>query len=209
MNAMLSSALTAPIEALLNAVLAQDPAARRQLQALSGKAVSLECRTVLPCTLTLVVEENSLSLRSVYEAEPDAAISATAAALARLATSGGQTDALFSPDIALSGDTHVIQALHRIISGLEIDWEAHFASVFGDVFSHQMGQWARSSHQWSQQAIETLRLDIEEYLHEEAAILPNRHEFAHFSTQVDELKLAVDRAEARLLRLRKALQQQQ
>ena len=43
MNAMLSSALTAPIEALLNAVLAQDPAAQVQLQTLSGKALGLAC----------------------------------------------------------------------------------------------------------------------------------------------------------------------
>lgn len=206
MDAMLSSALSAPLEALVNAVLKQDPAAQQQLQSLSGKALHLECTTALPFTLTLVVEGDSLSLRSVYETTPDASITASASAFTRLAGSGGQTDALFSPDIALSGDTHLIQDLHRIISGLEIDWEEHFSRLFGDVFAHQLGQWARGSRQWGQQAAETLRLNIDEYLHEETAILPGRHEFAHFSAQVDELKLAVDRLSARVERLRKHLQ---
>lgn len=200
MNPLLSSTLTAPIETLLNAVLAQDPSTRQQLQPLAGKCVRLECTTVVPCVLYLLIEERQLALRSVYEHIPDASITATAGALSKLAT-GAQTNALFSPDIALAGDTHLIQALHRIIGALEIDWEAHVASLFGDVLSHQLGQWFSGARQWSREASTSLLQDVEEYLHEEATILPTRSELTHFSARIDEVKLAVDRSQARLQRL--------
>jgi ubiquinone biosynthesis protein UbiJ len=201
MNEMLASTLCAPIEALINAVLKQDPASALQLQAYRGKALRVECTSPIKLVATLVVEEQGISLRSVYETEPDAAISASAGSFVSLLTSDSQTGALFSPAVALSGDTQLVQALHRIIGGLEIDWEGHFASVFGDIATHQLAEFAKRARRWGKNSREAVLDDVEEYLHEEARLLPSKSEVAHFSTRIDELKLRLDRINARTQRL--------
>lgn len=201
MNQMLASALCAPIETVINAVLKQDPASALQLQPLLGKVLRVECTSPISVMAFFVVEDQGISLRSVYEAEPDAGIRASASAYAALMMSDSQTGALFSDAVALSGDTHLVQALHRIIGGLEIDWEDHFASVFGDVATHQFAEFVGRARRWGRQSREAVLDNVEEYLHEEARLLPSKSEVAHFSTRIDELKLRLDRINARTQRL--------
>lgn len=201
MNQMLTSTLCAPVEALINAVLKQDPASALQLQPHAGKALRVECRSPVALVAYLIVEQQSVSLRSVYEAEPDAGISASAGSYATLLMSDTQTGALFSPAIALSGDTHLVQALHRIIGALEIDWEGHFASVFGDIATHQLSGLVGRAKRWGRSSREAVLDNVEEYLHEEARLLPSKGEAAHLSARVDELKLRLDRITARTQRL--------
>ncbi|MDP2139900.1 MAG: SCP2 sterol-binding domain-containing protein [Gammaproteobacteria bacterium] len=207
MNPLLSSAISAPVEALLNAVLAQDPVAAKKLSRHQGRAVSVECTTPLSWQLFVLIQDGTLAIRSVYEPVPDAGICGSVGAFSRLLLSSNQTDALFSPTIQLSGDTHLIQDLHAILAGLEIDWEDHFGNIFGDIATHQLGQLFSRTHTWSTEAKETLLNDIEEYVHEEARIFPSRSEANHFSNRVDELRLAVDRMTARQERLFRKLQQ--
>lgn len=201
MSEMLASALCAPVEALINAVLKQDPASTLQLQAYRGKALRVECISPFKLVVTLVVEDQGVSLRSVYETEPDAAISASAGSYASLLMSDSQTSALFSPAVALSGDTQLVQALHRIIGGLEIDWQGHFASVFGDIATHQFSEFVGRAKRWGKRSRESVLDDLDEYLHEEARLLPSKSEVAHFSARIDELKLRLDRINARTQRL--------
>lgn len=205
MNPLLSSAITAPLEALLNAVLAQDPVAARKLQRHHGRAIGIACTSPLEWQVFILVQDDKLAIRSVYEPAPDAGIRGGAGAFSRLLLSSNQTDALFSPTIQLSGDTHLVQDLHAILVGLEIDWEEHFGNLFGDIVTHQVGQFFGHARAWGMQTRETLLDDIEEYVHEEARILPSRSEVDQFSNRVDELKLAVDRMTARQARLRAIL----
>lgn len=201
MNEMLASALSAPLEALINAVLKQDPASAVQLQSYQGKVLRVECTAPFNLVVFLVVEDQRVALRSVYESAPDAAICASAGSYASLVMSDSQTGALFSPAVALSGDTHLVQALHRIIKGLEIDWEDHFASVFGDIATYQLAELVGRARRWGTNSRETIVDDVEEYLHEEARLLPNQSEVAQFSARIDELKLRLDRINARTQRL--------
>ncbi len=201
MNALLSTSLFAPFEATLNALLKQDPASAMRLRPYLGKCLRIECTNPVAMTAYLLVEDERLSLRSIHEGDSDAAISASAGAFATLLMSRSQTDALFTPSVVLAGDTHLVQALHRIIAGLEIDWEDHFANVFGDVATHQLGEWTRRARAWAQKSRKSVVDDIEEYLHEEARILPTKSEFTQFNNRVDELKLRLDRIQAKTQRL--------
>jgi ubiquinone biosynthesis protein UbiJ len=207
MNALLISAISAPAEALLNTVIAQDPAAAAKLLPLEGKTIGLACTAPLPWEVFIQVLDNRLCIRTVYEPQPDASISANASAFTRLLLSSQQTDALFSPQISLSGDTHLIQTLHASISAMEIDWEEHVGNVFGDIPTFQLGQWLHSSRRWTRDVSAALLDDVEEYLHEEAKLLPSAAEVEHFNQRLDELKLAIDRIKARAERLRRTLEQ--
>jgi ubiquinone biosynthesis protein UbiJ len=59
----------------------------------------------------------------------------------------------------------------------------------------------RTSH-WAAENLKTLVSDLSEYLTEEARLLPTRIELDNWTVDVDELRMAVDRIEARLRRLR-------
>lgn len=201
MNEMLTSSLCAPVEAIINAVLKQDPGSALQLHAYQGKVLRVECTSPIKLVAYLVVQEQRVSLRSVFEGEADAGISASASSYANLLASDSQTAALFSPAVAISGDTHLVQGLHRVIAGLEIDWQDHFASVFGDVATHQFSEFVSRAKRWGKQSRETVLDNVEEYLHEEARLLPSKSEVAHFSARIDELKLRLDRINARTQRL--------
>lgn len=206
MNPLLISALSAPVEALINAVLAQDPVAAMRLGRLQGRTLRVHCTGPLDWSVTLVVREQRIALRAISEAEPDAAINASAAAFLRLLFSNRQTDALFSPDIAISGDTQVLQDLHSILGSLDIDWEDHFGRVFGDIPTWQASQTLQKSQEWMRDTTSSLLDDVEEYLHEEARILPTASELNRFSDRIDALTLGLDRIAARQSRLRDQLE---
>jgi len=208
MNPLLIVALSAPVEAMINAVIAQDVGSQRRLAALEGRSVQLQCSKPVAFSVTMLVVNARLALRAVQEDVPSAGIRADAGALLRLLLGGGQSDALFSPDVQLSGDTHVVQALHSILGGLNIDWEAHMARLFGDVATQQISAGLTSARQWSAQSTESLRSDLEEYVHEEARLLPSPTEARLFAERMDELKLALDRIQARVERLRQNVAEQ-
>ena len=206
MNHLVSSAFCAPVEALLNGLLAQDAETARRLARHHGKTVRVACTAPLQWQVFVLVQEERLSIRSIYEPAPQAEIAASASAFSRVLLGGAQTDALFSPDIRLGGDTHLIQDLQQILRDLEVDWEHHFSAVFGDVATHQLSQFFGKALEWTTQTRQTLIADVEEYLHEEARLLPGSSEVTHFSSRVDELRLAIDRIYARQQRLLQKLQ---
>lgn len=202
MNPLVLIAVCAPLEALINAVLAQDVGSTRRLAALEGRSVQLQCSKPVPLCVYLQVNHARIALRALQEEPPSAGITADAASLLRLLLAGSQTSALFSPDVTLSGDTQVIQTLHSVLTGLEIDWQAHASRLFGDVLTRQAETGLGSAREWSAQTAQSLRADVDEYLHEEARVLPSRAELEVFSTRLDELKLGLDRIQARAALLR-------
>jgi ubiquinone biosynthesis protein UbiJ len=202
MNPLLLIAVCTPVEALINAVLTQDVGSTRRLAALEGCSVQIQCSKPVPLCVYLQVIDARLALRALQEEPPDASISADATSLLRLLLAGSQTSALFSPEVTLRGDTQVIQTLHSVLTGLEIDWQAHASRLFGDVLTRQAETGLGSARQWSAQTAQSLRADVDEYLHEEARVLPSRAEVEVFSARLDELKLGLDRVEARAALLR-------
>jgi len=105
----------------------------------------------------------------------------------------------------MSGDTSFIQELYAAFKNLDIDWEDHFARLFGDITTNKASELARDTKQWSNNSLDALMDDTEEYLHEEARLLPTRAEVKRFANDLDELRLGIDRIAARLAAIEKNL----
>jgi len=208
MNPLLLVALCAPVESLINAVIAQDVGSQRRLAVLEGKSVQLQCSNPLPFSVSMQVCNARLALRTHQEEAPSAGLRADAGALLRLLLGGGEPRNLFSPDVQLTGDPQVVQALHGILMDLNIDWEAHVARLFGDVATQQLSSGLAGARQWSTRTGASLRADLQEYVHEEARLLPSKTQARLFAERVDELKLALDRIQARVERLRQNVAEQ-
>jgi len=199
------TAFTAPAESLINLALKQDPVTLRAIARFSGKAMHIHCSGPITWQVFMLVGENGIALQSTYEGPTDAKISGSIAALATLGLSKQQSEALFKGDISMSGDTSFIQELYAAFKNLDIDWEDHFARLFGDITTNKASELARDTKQWSNNSLDALMDDTEEYLHEEARLLPTRAEVKRFANDLDELRLGIDRIAARLAAIEKNL----
>ena len=67
--------------------------------------------------------------------------------------------------------------------------------------AHQLGQIARQSKGWLDDTAHAMRLNTQEYLQEEARLVPAEAELKAYLDAVDDLRMDVDRLEARLKQL--------
>jgi ubiquinone biosynthesis accessory factor UbiJ len=208
MTSMLVSMVYAPLEKILNALLEQDPAATNRLTQLCAgypedkpPVVSLTCTSPMQWQLFLLPRDGRLSLRAVCEEEATASISASASSFMRVVTAENPRTALFNPDITLNGDTHLVQTLFEIIRNLDFDWEHHLSSIVGDVATEQISRFFHAAREFSAEASTSMRSNLQEYLHEEARVVPPKDEVNEFLSGVDDLRLHIDRLEARVRKL--------
>jgi ubiquinone biosynthesis protein UbiJ len=201
----MASVLSAALEKALNQYLRLDPDGLRAFTELEGKVIAVELRG-LDSTLYLVPNTGCIRVLDQFEGEPDTWLCGTPLALAKLGISDAMPAGLFSDDVEIRGDIDTGKRFKDLLDNLDIDWEEPLARFSGDVFAHQVGNTVRRTSHWASQNLKTLVSDLSEYLTEEARLLPTRIELENWYGDVDELRMSVDRIEARLRRLREKAQ---
>ncbi len=107
----------------------------------------------------------------------------------------------FGSGITLSGDTQIAISLKDCLQKLNIDWEGLLADQIGDLAAHQFAEVFRMGRSYLHGSSSSLLDDMDDYLHEEARLLPAKAELQRFYDQVVRLRLQVDRLQARVERL--------
>ena len=197
---MLITGLLAGVELGLNRVLAMDSTALPRLARLSGRVIAVEC-TSPSLHLFILPSASGLQLASQWAAAADCVLRAPAASLLRLATSADKTRILHSPEVSLEGDSALLLELAGILQDLELDWEYELSRWLGPVGSQLLSGHLRSRFGWSQQALDSLRLNLADYLSEESRSLVGQREADARFAELDRLKLDLDRLDARIERL--------
>ncbi|MFA5679100.1 MAG: SCP2 sterol-binding domain-containing protein [Pseudomonas sp.] len=197
---MPSRLLLAGVERSLALAISQDPLTAQRLAAMYGRVILI--RSSAP-TMSIYVlpDDQGLSLFSHYEAEPDCTLSAPASLLARLALSSDRQQVLKDGQLELSGDTQVLVQLQNIFADLQIDGEAALARWLGPVAAHAIGSLARSGRDWLGGSRRSLQQSVAEYLTEEGQQLVGRAEADTAAARIHELRLQLDRLDARVQRL--------
>jgi len=195
---MLSAGLLSLAEQSLNRVLNQDPVTLDRLGELGGKVVAIEA-SAPAFKLYLLPHSEGIDLLGHYGGEPDVRLSGTALSLARLPIAGNEV--LFGKGVGLQGDATLAHRLQAILADTRIDWEAWLGDLLGDAAGHEVARVLRALGGYSRDTARSLLLDTREYLQEEAQLLPTRVEIDIFLDEVDELREAADRLEARINRL--------
>ena len=106
--------------------------------------------------------------------------------------------ALEDPSVDLSGDTQVLVDLQNIFADLRLDSEAELARWIGPVAAHAVGQLVRTGRSWSASTRSSLETAIRDYLTEETRHLVGRREADSVALNIHELRLRLDRLEARV-----------
>ncbi len=192
-----SSPLLRAAEATLNRLLALDSVVAADLAALEGRTVALRLKP-WPKPIRASVTQGRFRLEDAAEA--DLSIAATPGALLALAGERGGL-ALPAGRIEIAGDADLARRLQKLVAGYSPDLDAPLAAAFGEVAGHQIGKGLRAALAFGRDTLRTLTRSTAEYLREESRDLVAPGEVEAFIEEVDGVRDAVERAEARIQRL--------
>lgn len=197
---MIIQAALAAAEAGLNRVLRMDATALPRLAPLAGRVIAVDC-TAPALQLFLLPSADGLRLAGHWEGEVDCRLQAPASSLLRLALSQDKTGVLHSPDVELDGDSALLLELAGILQDLELDWEYEVQRWLGPVATPLLAGHLRLRARWAGHGLDSLKQSLADYLSEESRTLVGRQEGEARFAELDRLKLALDRLEARVERL--------
>ncbi len=196
-----ATALLAPVEKAVNALLAQDPHAAKSLAGFHGKRFAVRTPRV---GFMLAFEPASgqarvrlAALHPGAVAEPvDVTIGGPASSLLKMLGNGGHGRA--DRNIRIEGDAELLLDLQQTLNRLDIRWEDLLQPLLGDVLAGGIGDAAAGARNWSGQASGNIKRNLANYLQYESGAMPTPGDLATFADQVDNLRLRLDRLEARL-----------
>ncbi|MEE9358743.1 ubiquinone biosynthesis accessory factor UbiJ [Candidatus Vondammii sp. HM_W22] len=198
----ISAIAIAGLEEAFNRYIALDQAAAEQLLQLHGQVIAFDV-VGLGLALYLIPGPGGLQILSEYEGTPDCRLRGTPIALAHMGNLQANSEQLFSGTVEISGDTELAHQFGKIIGGMEGDWEELLSHYTGDIVAHEVGKLFRSTGHWGRRSMDTLGLDVQEYLHEELRLLPVKLEIEAFMNDVDTLRDDGERLQARTDRLKR------
>jgi ubiquinone biosynthesis protein UbiJ len=135
----------------------------------------------------------------------DATISGRVVALVNLSLQEDKISTSIRERVSIQGDASVAQRMQKILAELDIDWEEVLSEYTGDVLAYQIHKRAREAGDWFRESTLSLLQTTSEYIREEARLSPTQVEFERFQQQNTKLKHDVERSEARLRHLLKAV----
>lgn len=190
----------------LNTYLNMDSDARDRLATLHGRVIAIQLSD-LEVTLYMIPQaDGDLHLLSQMDGTPDCTLRGNALDLWRSRSGTQGARELFAGNVTVTGDTELAQHFGKVLGDLDIDWEEQLSRITGDVVAHQVGRKSRRFAAYLADGAETAKANINEYLTEEARLLPTRIEADDFFGDVDTLRDATERLAARLERLARKLQ---
>ena len=192
---LLVSALLAPAEFLLNELLTQDTLLADKLFRHSGTVLQVNC-TSPPVTVFLVIDDSHVRLTQVCDDHVSASFTGSLPALLGLLLASHPS--LHGSAVEVRGDMQKAQAIQTLLSAGSIDWEFHFSRLFGEVPVQAAADLAHKSAETLRRNADSLKKDLDEYIHEEARLLPGVDEVELFYQDLDALMLRIDRLRARL-----------
>jgi ubiquinone biosynthesis protein UbiJ len=195
-----SSAAFRPLELLINRGIGLSSTAQAMAAALDGKALDVRLDGT-PMALRLAAAEGQLRVTAPDQAPAAATLAGSPLAMIRLL--GGDPQALIREgDVRMTGDTDVANQFRDLLHMARPDLEEELSRLVGDPVAHQLGDLARGFTALSARAAESVSRSLGEYLTEERRTLPTRTETEEFYRDVDRVANDVERAEARVARLK-------
>ncbi len=196
---MLTTAALASAEKIINTALRYDPATRLKLARLSGKILAVNITAPVTVNLFVMPLDEDIQLMANWDGEVDTQLSGSLMALLQLSTT--EIHNLKYSGVTAMGDLTLLADLQQLLKNLDIDWEDMLSQFTGDIIGHQTAQVIRAKFGWAKDRAQTAARLGKEFLTEEYQALVSKPELEDFYQQVDELRLAVDRAAARIEKL--------
>src|SRR5882672_1198522 len=184
---------------LLNRNVAMSTRAQELVQRLEARSLAIQVEG-LPLNVVASIQSGRLALTNESDAAADATVSGTPLTLLSLAGADARVR-LRSSAVTIDGDAEIAEAFQELLRAVRPDFEEELSRHVGDVAAHQVGNTVRGFTGWGRKAAQTFAANVGEYLQEEGRDLVTRTEMDEFLAEVDQLREAADRLEARMTRL--------
>ena len=201
----LISAGLASAENLLNKLLKLDHKVQHKLQHLDGQSLLVSV-TQPAFNLCVHVEGQQLALTHRSRTEANACLKGSLKQFLMLVKAENKSNALINGELMLTGDTQFVIAFAEILAELNPDIESLIAKATGDAMAHGLGRAARKGIKHGKASLNSMTLNITEFLQEESEMVPSRPEAEIQYQQIDKLNMDTERLQARIDRLKKSVQ---
>ena len=188
------------LEKAINAYLQLDSDSFQQLSRLENKIIKLRI-TDWNIEFFILSTKKGFQLTTFSTKEANTIIHGTLFDLFKVSCVKGSSSVLFKNQVEINGDIYVGEQIREILVGIDIDWEEYLSKITGDILAHQAGIRVRRVVNFGKFALETCRMNIQDYLQNESQVMPSSEEVESFIQSITELQYSIDRADARVQRL--------
>jgi ubiquinone biosynthesis protein UbiJ len=197
---MLAEFVFRPFEALLDRGIAGSERARALAAGLEDRLLALTVDAT-PFDLRLRVAGGRVAVTLPDGAAPDACIRGTPLALGRLLGRDPQA-AIRDGSVRITGDAEIAGRFEELLREAAPDFGRELARLVGEPAAEDLGAAARQVAGWGEAAVAELARGVGDYLRGNAGVVPSADELREFNRGVDAFVNDVERAEARLRRLK-------
>ncbi len=185
---------------MINTYLQLDPASNQRLMKLQDRVVTMEFlpfHILFQCRFT--TDGVTVSAEEIEQA--CTIIRGTPLQMLGVMVNKDQRQRFFAEDLSIEGDVELGQQVVALFDELEVDWEEQISQVIGDVPAYHMGRFASKLKTWFSETEKKWAEDVSDYVQEEAKWLPPQEAMQDFFSDVDILRMDVDRMDARVAEL--------
>ena len=200
----ISSRMLDKIAEIINSALAHDEISLRALGELSGTKVQIISSSPR-FTIYLKIEENQIMLSKEGDVAQTITLSGSLVAMVSALFDSDEISTLHGTGLTANGDTGVLKKLNKLMTGLNIDWEAAIGDLIGPMPAHLVTNAAsklRPAISENKRRICEIALEVAQ---EELRLTPTKVEFDNFSQEIQMLSSRVDRLEAHFNAARRSL----
>lgn len=195
----IDSFVTGAVETALNQLLKDDADSQRRLGRLRGKVISVTLNE-FGKTLFFIFSQQ-IDVLGNYEGEVDCQLALQLSVLPELRQQNRLTQLIKADKLMLDGDIQLAQQFAALLSGLKPDVEEQLSRYTGDIVAHTLVSGVKHTAAQIQRGVARRQQHLAEVITEEWKLIPSPLEVAYFADQVDDVKSATARLEARLNRL--------
>ena len=200
----ISSQMLDKIALIINSALAHDEVSLRALGELSGTKVQIISHSP-QFTIYLKIYADQITLSNEGDIEQTITLSGSLVALVSGLFDADEISTLYGTGITANGDTGVLKKLNKLMTGLNIDWEAAIGKLIGPMQAHLVTNAVskiRPAISKSRRRICEIAIEVAQ---EEFRLTPTKVEFDNFSEEIQLLSSRVDRLEAHFNSTRRTL----
>ena len=200
----ISSQMLDKIALIINSALAHDEVSLRALGELSGTKVQIISHSP-QFTIYLKIDADQITLSNEGDIEQTITLSGSLLALVSGLFDADEISTLYGTGITANGDTGVLKKLNKLMTGLNIDWEAAIGKLIGPMPAHLVTNAVskiRPAISKNRRRICEIAIEVAQ---EEFRLTPTKVEFNNFSEEIQLLSSRVDRLEAHFNSTRRTL----
>ena len=206
---MLPLPLLMTAEKAVAALLRMDPDTQARLSALDGKVMRVNVDSPQLSIIVSITDAQVMLDQPPDSDDEDLLVDATVSgSLSDLRSLIYGNDAVYTGAVTIEGDIGVSQHLKQIVAQFDPDWQEAVSPYLGDGLTHRLDVAQSGFVHWLKRTREALKLNTGEYLQEEVELLAADSLIESFCDEVDEVRSAADRLEARIRQLEAGLERQ-